>query len=86
MHIWNFLFQEVSTLETSMILASVIVMGFSSVCVACSVCMGNLESSMTKGMMAGIGVLLGITACVLVSFGCFFVCLARRSSRVTCQK
>jgi hypothetical protein len=49
---------------------------------ACTVCMGDPEAPMTKGMIAGIGVLLLVTACVLASFGSFFIYLMKRASRM----
>jgi hypothetical protein len=50
---------------------------------ACSVCYGDPESPITKGMNAGIWFLLGITGCVLAAFGGFIVYLARRARLFT---
>ena len=49
---------------------------------ACSVCMGDPEAPMTRGMIAGVGLLLGVTFTVLACFGAFLVYLARRSSLI----
>ena len=51
-----------------------------TLCEACTVCMGDPEAPMTRGMIAGIAVLLAITAAVLAGFASFFICLARRAS------
>jgi hypothetical protein len=48
---------------------------------ACTVCVGNTDSSLVSGMSAGILVLLGITAVMLVCFAAFFIYLARRARR-----
>ena len=53
-----------------------------SLSLACTVCMGDPEAPMTKGMIAGVGVLLIVTACVLASFGSFFIYLMKRASRI----
>jgi len=47
---------------------------------ACTVCMGDPEAPMTRGMIAGVGLLLGVTFAVLGCFGAFVVYLSRRSS------
>lgn len=48
---------------------------------ACSVCMGAADDTMTRGMQAGIMVLLGIIATVLVGLGGFIGYLAYRGRR-----
>ena len=45
---------------------------------ACSVCMGAADDTMTRGMQAGILVLLAIIGCVLVGLGGFIGYLAHR--------
>ena len=45
---------------------------------ACPVCFGNPNSSMTKGTQAGIFALLLVTVAMLGAFGGFFVYLRRR--------
>ena len=47
---------------------------------ACTVCTGDAEAPMTRGMIAGVAILLGITFSVLACFGAFLVYLARRAS------
>lgn len=47
---------------------------------ACSVCMGDAEAPMTRGMIAGVGLLLGLIISVLAVFGAFIVYLNRRAS------
>ena len=46
---------------------------------ACSVCFGDPNSPMSKGLMMGIFTLLGVTTVVLASFGAFFCYLYKRS-------
>ena len=46
---------------------------------ACSVCFGQSDSPMAKGMNMGILVMLGIIGSVLVGFATFFVYLIRRA-------
>jgi len=46
---------------------------------ACSVCFGNPESSMTKGLQMGITVLLGVLVVVLGSFALFFLNLRKKA-------
>ena len=48
---------------------------------SCPVCFSPLEPSVRESMNIGILVLLGVTACVLGAFACFFITLARRSHR-----
>ncbi len=46
---------------------------------ACPVCFSAVEPSVRESMNAGILVLLGVTAGVLVAFARFFLALARRA-------
>ena len=46
---------------------------------ACSVCFGDPDSDMTKGLNAGVLALLAVVAIVLSGFAAFFVFVARRS-------
>lgn len=46
---------------------------------ACAVCFGNSDSQMTKGMLAGVLVLLFVVLAVLGGFVALFVHIARRS-------
>lgn len=46
---------------------------------ACSVCVGNPEAPMSRGMQVGIAVMIGVTTLVLAAFATFFVGLARRA-------
>ena len=84
----DLLLSEANTVEGNMTMRLMIIgLGLvyacmASVCDACSVCMGDPEAPMTRGMFAGIGVLLAVTACVLASFGAFFIYLMRRASRM----
>ena len=52
---------------------------------ACTVCMGDPEAPMTKGVQAGIAVLLMITACMLLCFAIFFYNL-RKNARYSRNK
>jgi hypothetical protein len=47
---------------------------------ACSVCFGNSDSDMSKGLNAGVAALLAVVAMVLAGFAAFFVFVARRSA------
>ena len=49
---------------------------------ACAVCLGNTDSILRSGMNMGILVLLGVTGFMLLSFGTFFMYLARRARLV----
>jgi hypothetical protein len=49
------------------------------VIVACQVCFRGADPLMRASLNAGILVLLGVTAVVLVCFGAFFFTLARRA-------
>ena len=55
---------------------------FATPALACSVCFGNPNSAQTKGVQAGILVLLLVTAAVLTAFGGFFFVYLRRRSRM----
>ena len=52
---------------------------------ACAVCLGNTDSMLRSGMNMGILVLLGVTGFMLLSFGTFFMYLARRARLVQTQ-
>jgi hypothetical protein len=47
---------------------------------ACAVCFGNTDSQLSKGMLAGVLVLLFVVIAVLGGFVALFVHLARRSA------
>ena len=49
---------------------------------ACTVCFGDPNSQMTKGMSFGIAALLLIITCVLCGVAGFFVYLAKRSAQL----
>ena len=53
-------------------------LAMASPALACPVCFGNPNSSMTKGTQAGIFALLLATVAMLGAFGGFFVYLRRR--------
>ena len=46
---------------------------------ACSACYGDSNSSMSKGLVAGITVLLGVVVTVLGGIATFFVYIAKKS-------
>jgi len=46
---------------------------------ACSVCYGDPDSSMSKGLVWGITVLLGVVVTVLAGIATFFVYIAKKS-------
>lgn len=48
---------------------------------ACSVCFGDPDSDLTKGLNAGVLALLIVVSMVLAGFAAFFVFIARRSSK-----
>jgi hypothetical protein len=50
---------------------------------ACSVCYGNPESPLSKGMVWGVFTLLVIVGGVLAGIGGFFIFLAKRSGSVS---
>jgi hypothetical protein len=47
---------------------------------ACAVCFGNSDSKLTKGMLAGVLVLLLVVLSVLGGFAALFIYLARRAA------
>ena len=47
---------------------------------ACSVCFGDPDSNLTKGLNAGVFALLFVVVLVLSGFAAFFVLIAKRSS------
>jgi hypothetical protein len=49
---------------------------------ACTACYGQSDSSLAKGMNAGIYVLLGFVGMVLVGVSGFFVFIVRRAERM----
>lgn len=53
--------------------------GYPSELLACAVCLGNTQSSLRDGMNAGILALLGFAGFMIVSFGIFFIYLARKA-------
>ena len=54
-------------------------LGLPSDVLACTVCLGNTESSLRDGMNMGILVLLGFAGFMIVTFAAFFIYLWRRS-------
>ena len=50
---------------------------------ACAVCMGDPDSPLTQGMVAGVLLLLGVIVSVLVAIAGFFIFLAHNSRRVS---
>lgn len=52
---------------------------------ACSVCFGDPNSSLSKGAVAGVGVLLVVVLGVLGFVAAFFVHVARRSAALNAQ-
>ena len=59
-------------------LTTVVLLAVASPALACPVCFGNPNSSMTKGTQAGILALLIVTVAMLSAFGGFFLYLRRR--------
>jgi hypothetical protein len=57
-------------------------LGLPSELLACTVCLGNTESSLRDGMNAGILALLGFALFMIASFAAFFIYLWRRSRTV----
>lgn len=53
---------------------------------ACAVCFGNSDSQMTKGMLAGVLVLLFVVLSVLGGFVALFVHIARRSAAAALEQ
>jgi hypothetical protein len=53
---------------------------------ACAVCFGNSDSQMTKGMLAGVLVLLFVVLAVLGGFVALFVHIARRSAAAALEQ
>jgi hypothetical protein len=54
-------------------------LGMPGKALACPACVGTTESALQSGMNLGIFALLGVTGFMLVSFGAFFLYLARRA-------
>ncbi len=67
-------------------LGCLVLLALPAVSHACTVCMGEAEAPMTRGMVAGIGILLAVTFCVLAVFGAFVVYLARREAKMNRSK
>ena len=61
-----------------LLLVAVALVAFTGSSTACSVCFGDPESPMTKGMAAGILVLLGFIGTVLAGISAFFIYVIRR--------
>ncbi len=53
---------------------------------ACSICVGDPNSPLTKGAVWGVTVLLGVVLSVLGGIAAFFIYTARRSSAIDQQK
>lgn len=53
---------------------------------ACSVCFGNSDSQLVKGMNAGVLVLLLVVLAVLGGFAALFVHIARRSAAAALEE
>lgn len=53
---------------------------------ACAVCFGNTDSQLTKGMNAGVLVLLLVVLAVLGGFAALFVHIARRSAAAALEE
>lgn len=53
---------------------------------ACTVCFGNSDSQLTKGMHAGVLVLLLVVLAVLGGFVALFVHIARRSAAAALEE
>jgi hypothetical protein len=49
---------------------------------ACAVCFGNSDSKLSKGMLAGVLVLLLVVLAVLGGFVALFIYLARRAAAI----
>ncbi len=60
-------------------LAAAGTLGLPSDLLACAVCLGSTHSSLRDGMNAGILALLGFVVFMIVSFGIFFIYLARKA-------
>lgn len=54
-----------------------------SLVLACSVCFGQSDSPLAKGINMGLFVMLGVTFFVLAGFGSFIFYLFRRQSQRT---
>lgn len=65
---------------TAFILAGLLPALFADPLFACSVCYGDPNSSMSKGLTWGIAVLLGVVVTVLGGITTFFVYLAKKSA------
>jgi hypothetical protein len=63
-------------------IAAVIALASAADVYACAVCYGDPNSSMTKAMVAGVWVLLGCIAMLLMSFGGLFMYWMQRSKRL----
>jgi hypothetical protein len=61
-------------------------LGIPSNLLACAVCLGNTQSSLRDGMNAGILALLGFAGFMIVSFGVFFIHLARKAKEASASQ
>lgn len=70
----------------STLLTGALILGMTSPAArACSVCFGDPDSDLSKGMSMGILTLLLIITSVLAGVATFFVFLARRSSQMPAE-
>jgi hypothetical protein len=56
----------------------VMLLVFSEYAHACSVCFGDPDSALTKGIVSGVWVLLAVIVTVLIGFGYFIFHLSRK--------
>ena len=68
------------TLRFALLACVTMVAMFPATMSACSVCFGDPDSDLTKGLNAGVFALLLVVVTVLSGFAAFFVFIARRAS------
>lgn len=61
-------------------------LGLPSDLLACTICLGNTQSSLRDGMTMGILALLGFAGFMIVSFAVFFIYLARKAKAASASQ
>jgi len=68
-----------SKIKSALVIALVLLALSPGALRACSVCYGDPDSGMARGLVSGIGVLLGVVVTVLAGIATFFVYIAKKS-------
>lgn len=69
----------------ALVMTSLILLNYSTLTFACSVCYGDKSSSLSKGLQSGIVVLLGVLGMVMVGIVSFIIQMQRRVKLINGQ-